>query len=425
MTNDNYKIGWGHQRGIISDRDARFIMGLMNKQHRAQGTKFFTTAAYHPEADGQSERTNQTVEIASRYFVTENPKADWTDALPHLQFILNTSVNASTQVSPAEYVFGFNPYSGIDLLEQSESLTKQEYEELRLQYREKAEEAIQFARVRQKHRHDRHHRTLQLQPGDKVFLRLHHGYKLMGNMNRKLDRQRDGPMEVLERIGKNAYRIKIPAGMKIHDVVNVQQLIPLPPGDDPYGRKYPPRDRAITADRADKHFQHIDFFVNDKTGTFEYLVKWTDQPHSHNAWVPVAALGQAKDLRKNFDAEFPVTAEEKRTQRRIQARLQRKKAKDARPHQEEPESSTESEKEPPKRPKRARKTALVDSPQEESPPAQRRQPPPSRGMNPPQRVAPAPSEETHTHQDEEQNIPSEPAPRGMTLRSRRIPGRDA
>ena len=58
MSNANYRIGWGHQRGIISDWDARFISGLLNKQHRAQGTNFFTTAAWHPEADRQSERTN-------------------------------------------------------------------------------------------------------------------------------------------------------------------------------------------------------------------------------------------------------------------------------------------------------------------------------------------------------------------------------
>jgi hypothetical protein len=61
--------------------------------------RFHTTAAWHPSADGQSERTNQTVEIAIRFFLTQNTDLEWIDALPFIQHMINNSKNASTGTS--------------------------------------------------------------------------------------------------------------------------------------------------------------------------------------------------------------------------------------------------------------------------------------------------------------------------------------
>lgn len=136
LVQGHYKRGWGLWRGLISDRDKRFLQGVFAAMMKAFGGSFFSTAAWHPEADGQSERTNQTVEIALRYFVTENPDADWTEAVAHIQFMLNCSPNASTGVAPFEYVYGFVPYCGFDLVQERDTLSCEEYESLRLQVRD-------------------------------------------------------------------------------------------------------------------------------------------------------------------------------------------------------------------------------------------------------------------------------------------------
>jgi hypothetical protein len=57
--------------------------------------------------EGQSERTNQTVEIALRFFLTENPGADWVSAVPLIQANTNNSPNASTGLCPNELTYGF------------------------------------------------------------------------------------------------------------------------------------------------------------------------------------------------------------------------------------------------------------------------------------------------------------------------------
>ena len=63
---------WGIPMAIISDRDTRFMSSFWKHVFTILQVKFLTSTAYHPQTDGQSERTNQTVEIAMRYQLTSN-----------------------------------------------------------------------------------------------------------------------------------------------------------------------------------------------------------------------------------------------------------------------------------------------------------------------------------------------------------------
>ena len=47
---------------IISDRDSRFTSRFWQSLQRALGTQINLSTAYHPQTDGQSERTIQTLE---------------------------------------------------------------------------------------------------------------------------------------------------------------------------------------------------------------------------------------------------------------------------------------------------------------------------------------------------------------------------
>ena len=248
----------------------------MSRQHKIMGTKLATTAAYHPEADGQSERTNQTVAIAIRFFVTENPEEDWTQAIAHIQFTMNTSKNFSTGCTPCEYLMGFNPSQGIDICDAKATLTRQDFELLRLQYREQAEEALNFAKVAQKDCYDRSHQPIDLKPSDYAALVLHHGYQMKGNLSRKMGLQRYGPLRVLEKIGKNAFRIERPPGSKIHDVVNAAQLEPCHTQDqDPWKRPFPQlREVGTSREQELKPIERIlKRRVNNVTGQYEYFVQ--------------------------------------------------------------------------------------------------------------------------------------------------------
>ena len=52
----------GMPKSIVSDRDSKFVSKFWQSLHDALGTKLSLSVAFHPQTDGQSERTIQTLE---------------------------------------------------------------------------------------------------------------------------------------------------------------------------------------------------------------------------------------------------------------------------------------------------------------------------------------------------------------------------
>ena len=72
------------------------------------GTKLAMTTAYHPQADGQSERTNRTVEATLRIMVLESG-VRWVNLLPTVEFAHNSCVNLTTGKFPSDLLYGYSP----------------------------------------------------------------------------------------------------------------------------------------------------------------------------------------------------------------------------------------------------------------------------------------------------------------------------
>lgn len=102
-----WTANWGILTVIISDRDPKFTRGLWKTIFDMIQTKLLFTTAYHPQTDGQSERTNQTAEIALRHAVATHPDEDWPNLLPALQAALNSSVSATTGHTPHKLLYGY------------------------------------------------------------------------------------------------------------------------------------------------------------------------------------------------------------------------------------------------------------------------------------------------------------------------------
>ncbi|GKE26792.1 putative reverse transcriptase domain-containing protein [Tanacetum coccineum] len=75
---------------IISDRDSRFASGFWRSLQNALGTNLNMSTAYHPETDGQSERTIQTLEDMLRACVIDFG-GSWDRHLPLIARLLERS----------------------------------------------------------------------------------------------------------------------------------------------------------------------------------------------------------------------------------------------------------------------------------------------------------------------------------------------
>jgi hypothetical protein len=150
------------------------------------GAGISATTAYHPQSNGQSERTNQTAEIALRYDLELNPDTDFTEFLPAFKRVFNNSVNASTGRSPNQITHGFNLADSFGVVTEGDA---KDFEAERKVHQQEAQDSIAWANLAIKKGYDKRHTSLLLNPGDLLMLKLHHGYRVPGIKNKKLSIQ--------------------------------------------------------------------------------------------------------------------------------------------------------------------------------------------------------------------------------------------
>ncbi|GJT00486.1 putative reverse transcriptase domain-containing protein [Tanacetum coccineum] len=95
---------------IISDRDSHFTSRVWKSLHKALGTQLDLSTAYHPQTDGQSERTIQTLEDMLRACVTDFGNG-WDRHLPLVEFSYNNSYHTSIKAAPFEALYRTRDYS--------------------------------------------------------------------------------------------------------------------------------------------------------------------------------------------------------------------------------------------------------------------------------------------------------------------------
>uniref|UniRef100_A0A2N9H1I7 RNA-directed DNA polymerase n=1 Tax=Fagus sylvatica TaxID=28930 RepID=A0A2N9H1I7_FAGSY len=105
----------GVPRSIVSDRDVKFLSYFWKVLWGKLGTKLLFSTTCHPQTDGQTEVVNRTLSTLLRTIIQKNLK-NWEDCLPFIEFAYNRSVHSTTDFSPFEIVYGFNPLTPLDLL---------------------------------------------------------------------------------------------------------------------------------------------------------------------------------------------------------------------------------------------------------------------------------------------------------------------
>ncbi|GJY58776.1 reverse transcriptase domain-containing protein [Tanacetum coccineum] len=211
---------------IISDRDARFTSRLWQTFQKALGTRLDMSTAYHPQTDGQSERTIQTLEDMLRACVIDFG-GSWDTHLPLAEFSYNNSFHSSIRCAPFEALYGRKCRSPVLWAEIGEGrLIGPELVQETTDKVVVIKEKLQAARNRQKSYADSGRKMVEFNVGDRVLLKVSpwKGVMRFGKKG-KLSPRYVGPFEVLERIGPVAYRLRLPDELVgVHDTFHVSNL---------------------------------------------------------------------------------------------------------------------------------------------------------------------------------------------------------
>ena len=157
---------------IVSDRDPRFTAHFWKGFQKAMATRLTMSTMFHPQKDGQSERTIQVLEDMLRACVLDY-KGSWEEHLPLVEFAYNNSYQASIQIAPYKALYGRPCRSPLCWTEMGESsitgpdLIRDTSEKVSM-----IRQRLLTAQSRQKSYADVRCRPLEFEVGDHVFLKI-------------------------------------------------------------------------------------------------------------------------------------------------------------------------------------------------------------------------------------------------------------
>ncbi|GJR02714.1 putative reverse transcriptase domain-containing protein [Tanacetum coccineum] len=211
---------------IIYDRDPRFASNFWKSLQKALGTSLDMSTAYHPQTDGQSERTIQTLEDMLRACVIDFGNG-WVKHFPLVEFSYNNSYHASIKAAPFEALYGRKCRSPVCWAEVGQvQLTGPELVQETTERIIQIKQRIQTARDRQKSYADLKRKPMEFQVGDKVMLKVSpwKGVVRFGKRG-KLNPRYVGPFKVLKKVGVVAYKLELPQELsRVHNTFHVSNL---------------------------------------------------------------------------------------------------------------------------------------------------------------------------------------------------------
>ena len=203
---DNVVRLHGMPKVIISDRDPRFTSRFWKALAKLCGTDLRFSTAYHPQTDGQSERTNRTLEQVLRAYV-QPTQTDWDLRLSTAEFAVNNSVSASTGQTPFYSIYARHVNTPIDVA--LNTCPVPAAVNLRTAFDSVIGDVranLADAQQRQSEQANKRRREMTFAVGDQVLLSTVN-LKLPSTLSSKLKQRYIGPFEVASVINPVAYKL--------------------------------------------------------------------------------------------------------------------------------------------------------------------------------------------------------------------------
>jgi hypothetical protein len=296
---------WDISKVIISDRNRKFLSNLWRTLFTKLNVFLLYFTAYHPQTNDVSERTNQTLKIALRYYIQKlHDLTLWIAALWKFQSVFNNTRSIVTEKTSNELLYEITSNLSLNISSTNKIVDNH------TQLRKKAQNVIDWAQIINKAHYDRRHSSLFLQVDEWAMLRLHHDYSISEskNMTKKIFAQYVASFKIIQRIDRLIYRLNISSNWKIHFVFFVAQLKSV---SDSAKNSFNRSRSSHFSSMIDTQNQYeIERLINKRIIRrnhdyfIEYLVRWLRYESEWDRWYNVKNLSSAKKLISNYEKKL-------------------------------------------------------------------------------------------------------------------------
>ena len=257
---------------VISDRGPQFVVGVTKELNKMLGIETKLSMAYHPETDGQTERTNQELEQYLRMYVNHRQN-NWAKWLATAEFAFNNKVYIATRSSPFQVNYGREPRMGFDIRKKGKNEKAEEFVREMKERHEEARAALVKSQEGMKRQADRSRKEAEeYRVGDKVLIKTKDfSAELMKRAMKKLTDKFIGPYVVKKIVSGNAVELEVLASLRIHPVVNVRRLVKYREQVEGQ-KKIPPPPVKVAGEKEYEVEEILD--RQERRGKTKYLVKW-------------------------------------------------------------------------------------------------------------------------------------------------------
>lgn len=223
----------GLPRKLVSDRDTRIDSDFWRTLFTSLGTNLNLSTAFHPETDGQTERTHRTIEQILRAMVSPHHQ-DWADWLPVAEFAYNNHDHSSTGYSPFYANKGYHPDTPASLVFPSSLATPagtMDFLEHLWDIHDCIRMELDLVKKRQAEYANRSRREVTYKAGDRVFLSSQ-DITLALYPSSKFRPRWLGPFTIKAQVSPVSFKLDLPSSIQAHPVFHTSRLKPFSPSDE-------------------------------------------------------------------------------------------------------------------------------------------------------------------------------------------------
>jgi hypothetical protein len=293
---------------ITPDRGSEFVSHFFHSLGKALDMKLHFTSGYHPEGDGQTERTNQTLE-QYLWAYCNYQQDNWSELLPLAEFAYNNAPSATTGISPFYTNKGYHLNLSVHPERDLTSARAHEYtvdlDELHTELQTQIAAAQEHYQCSADARHSP---ALDFKVGDYAFIKA--AFFRTTQPSRKLSEKNLGPFKIIGQVGTHSFTLRILDSMcTVHLVFHVSMLEPATPNTIPGRTQPPPAPVVIDGEPEFEIADILDSKVDNRRRLCKllYLVRWSgyEGTDEETSWVLATELGNASEVVANFHTSYP------------------------------------------------------------------------------------------------------------------------